>query len=320
MSGSPSVTAFAPGSVGNLICGFDVLGLALEGPGDRVTARLREEPGVGLRSVSGDGGRIPRDPERNTASVSVAALLERHESATGVALELDKGLPLSGGMGGSAASAVAAVLAADALLGLGSEPEELLECALAGERAAAGSAHPDNVGPSLRGGIVLVRREARRALVPLPVPDGLSVALLHPWIELRTSEARDLLPRSVSLEDAVGQWGDTAALVAGLFRDDWDLMSDALQDRIAEPTRSGRIPGFTAMREAATEAGAVGFGVSGAGPSVVALCRGLEAARRTGERLAETFSEHSTARSDLHVGRVPTQGARVVERTGMEVA
>lgn len=320
MSPAPSVTVFAPGTVGNLICGFDILGLALERPGDRVTAHRREEEGVGLRSVSGYDGRIPRDPKRNSAGVSVAALLERAGSGAGVDLELEKGLPLSGGLGGSAASAVAAVVAADALLGLETGPEELLACALEGERTASGSAHSDNVGPSLRGGIVLVRRGARRPLISLPVPDGLSVALLHPRIELRTREARAVLPDAVPLNEAVGQWGDTAALVAGLFRQDWDLIADSLRDRVAEPARSGRIPGFVALREAALEAGALGFGISGAGPSVVAVCRTLDDARRAGDRLLRTFARESSAEADIHVSRVPDAGARIVERSGAEVA
>ena len=320
MSPTPSVVAYAPGSVGNLICGFDVLGLALESPGDRVTARLREEPGVGIRSISGDGGRIPRDPARNSAAVAVAALLEGSGSSAGLELDLEKGLPLSGGMGGSAASAVAAVVAADALLELDAGPEELLSWALEGETVASGSAHSDNVGPSLRGGIVLARRGARRPLVELPVPPGLSVALLHPQVELPTRAARAVLPRSVPLDDAVGQWGDTAALVAGLYREDWDLVADSLTDRVAEPVRADRIPGFAGLRTAALDAGAVGFGISGAGPSVVALCRSLDDARRVGERLIETFEAESSAGARLHVCSVPERGARVVETTGEEAA
>lgn len=321
MSRAPSVTAFAPGSVGNLICGFDVLGLALESPGDRVTARAREEPGVGLVRVSGDGGRIPREPERNSASAAVRELLERAGEPRGVELELEKGLPLSAGMGGSAASAVAAVVAADALLGLGAGADELLEAALAGERAAAGSGHRDNVGPALHGGIVLVRGgAARRRLVSLPVPEGLSVALLRPHLELATRDARAALPETIPLEDAVGQWGDTAALVAGLYRGDRDLIADALRDRVAEPARSGLIPGFGALRAAALEAGALGFGISGAGPSVVAVCRSPAGARRVGEALADAFAAETSGEADLHVCRVPGAGARVVGRSEAEVA
>lgn len=321
MEGS-SVTAYAPGSVGNVVCGFDVLGLALERPGDRVTARPREDSGVVIASVTGDEGRIPTDPERNSASVAVAALLDRAGVEAGVELSVEKGLPLSGGMGGSAASAVAGALAVDALLGLESSSESLLEAALEGERVAAGSAHADNVGPSLLGGIVLARSSERRRLVRLPVPEGLSVALLHPHVELPTSEARAVLPERVPLEVAVQQWGDTAALVAGLYRNDWDLISDALEDRIAEPVRGARIPAFAEMRLAALEAGALGFGISGAGPSVVALCRSTSDARRAGEALLEAFRGATAAESeaDVYAGPVPERGARIVDPPGEEAA
>lgn len=320
MTAARSVTAFAPGSVGNVVCGFDVLGLALGGPGDRVTAVRRDAAGVELRSITGDDGRLPRSSGRNSATVAVQALVDRVDPGAGVELELEKGLPLSAGMGGSAASAVAAVVAAADLLGVNATGEDLLACALEGERAASGSLHPDNVGPSLSGGIVLVRRQAARPLVPLPIPDGLSVALLHPPVELRTSEARSLLPETIPLEQAVAQWGDTAALAAGLFREDWELIGDAMNDRVAEPARSGRIPGFAAMKAAALEAGAVGFGISGAGPSVFALCRSLEVARGAAAAMAAAFPEPGEDGLDLHVCRVPGRGARIVERRKIEPA
>lgn len=313
MSGSRAVTAFAPATVGNVVCGFDVLGLALESPGDRVTARLREGPGVVLTAISGDDGRLSTEAGENAAGAAVRALLDARAVGEGVALELEKGLPLAGGMGGSAASAVAAVVAADALLELGSTPDRLLEAALEGERVAAGSAHPDNAAPALLGGIVLARRGVRRPVVSLPVPPGLSVALLHPRIEMSTREARSALGTTISLEDAVAQWGNTAALVAALFEGDLDLLSDALEDRVAEPVRGPRVPGFGAVKEAALAAGALGCSLSGAGPSIVALCREPDEARSVGAAMRERFTDAADVPADLHLSPVGRRGARVLE-------
>lgn len=319
-SAAASVTAFAPATVGNVICGFDVLGLALDRPGDRVTAVRREGAGVVIGKISGDEGRIPREARRNSAGVAAAALLERYAVEGGVGLELEKGLPLSGGMGGSAASAVAAVVAVDALLEIGADDGVLLECALKGEEMASGSAHADNVAPCLLGGIVLVRDGARRPAVSLHVPPGLSVALLHPRVEVATRDARAVLPETVPLADAIAQWGSTAALVAGLYREDLELIADSLVDRVAEPVRSGQIPGFEGVRGAAMGAGAVGFGISGAGPSMMALCGSLDEARAVGDEMKRVFDAEESVDADLYVSPVSIGGARVVDSGGQEAA
>ncbi|MFW5904890.1 MAG: homoserine kinase [bacterium] len=314
-----SVTAFAPATVGNVVCGFDVLGLALDEPGDRVTAVRRDEPGVDIVRIRGDDGRIPREADRNSAGVAAAALLERHDLKEGVGIDLEKGLPLSGGMGGSAASAVAAVVAVNALLDLGADDSILLECALEGEKVASGSAHADNVAPCLMGGIVLVRRGARRPAVSIHVPPGLSVALLHPRVEVATRDARAVLPEAVPLGDAITQWGNTAALVAGLYREDLELIADALVDRVAEPARSGQVPGFEAVRRAAMEAGAVGFGISGAGPSMMALCGSVEGARTVGAAMEGAFVQKAISgagEAELFVSPVSIGGARVLDSDG----
>lgn len=313
-------TAFAPATVGNVVCGFDVLGLALSEPGDRVTAALREEEGVAIGAVTGDGGRIPREAHRNSAGVAAAALLDRGGIREGVELRVEKGLPLSGGMGGSAASAVAAAVATAALFGLESDESLLLECALEGEKVASGSAHADNVAPCLLGGIVLVRSGVRRPVVSLPVPAGLSVALLHPRVEVATRDARAVLPDAVPMADAVCQWGNTAAFVAALFREDLGLMADALVDRVAEPARSPQIPAFAVVRESALEAGAVGFGISGAGPSMMALCGSPEEARRVGGEMARAFESAASVEADLFVSPISVGGARVVDSGGHETA
>lgn len=312
MSPERAVTAFAPATVGNVICGFDVFGLALEAPGDLVTARRLPSGGVSVAGIRGDGGRLPRDPRKNSAAIAARALLEATGRQDGLEISIEKGLPLSGGMGGSAASAVAGAVAADAALGTKAGSHVLLQCALEGEAAASGGAHLDNIAPALLGGIVLVRPGSARAAIPLPVPRELHVALLHPDVELRTREARAVLGDTVPLKDAVAQWGDTAAFVHALHTGDWDLLRESLVDRVAEPKRAGRIPSFAAVREAALAAGAVACGISGAGPSMVALCRGAEVGSRAGEAMLAAFRAAGGPSATLHLSPVATGGARLV--------
>jgi homoserine kinase len=311
MSREAVATAFAPATVGNVICGFDVFGLALEAPGDRVTARLTSVPGIRIAGITGDGGRLPTDPDRNSATVAIRALLGAVERADGIEVSIDKGLPLSGGMGGSAASAVAGVVAADALLGTGAPTELLLRCAVEGESSASGGAHLDNVAPALLGGLVLVRASRLREFVRLPVPEGLHIALLHPEVEVSTREARKALGTTVPLGDAVIQWGNTAAFVHALHTADWELLGDSLEDRIAEPRRARLIPGFAAVRRAAVAAGAVACGISGAGPSMLSICRSAETAATVGNAMASAFGRETSLGASLHVSPVAEGGARV---------
>lgn len=315
MNNRDHCTAFAPGSIGNLACGFDVLGLALEGPGDEVTARLTDHPGVRIRSVQGDQGRLSTDIAKNSAGTAAQAVLDETGARTGVQLDLRKGLPLAAGMGGSAASAVAAAVAVDHLLGNRLPLDSLLRCALAGEEVAAGEGHPDNVAPSLLGGLVLVPSWEPLRAIELEVPRELFAVHVHPHMEIETSGARKVLGGDVSLRDAVAQWGNTAALVAGLFREDWDLIARSVEDRIAEPLRAPAVPGFTEVKAAALNAGALASSLSGSGPSLFALCRGRDRAEAVGERMVEAFLRAADLESDLIVspGRAP--GARIVPPT-----
>lgn len=313
MSRPLEVRATAPASIGNLAVGFDVLGAALGAPEDTVVVRRRCDPGVVVSRVTGDGGRLPRDASRNTAGVAVAALLERRGGGVGVEIELEKGVPLAGGMGSSAASAVAAVVAADRLLDSRLTAVELLACALEGERAACGAAHPDNAAPALLGGIVLSRPGAPPEPVRLPVPEGLAVALLHPPVELATRESRRAVPASLSLETAVAQWADLGAFVAALFRSDWDLLGRAFADRVAEPARAPLLPGFRAVQRAALDAGALGCSLSGAGPAVFALCRGVDRAAGVAGAMAAALHAATGLDGGVWSGPVPRTGARVRE-------
>ena len=318
MSVPDECRAFAPGSIGNVGCGFDVLGLALEGVGDEVLARKTETSGVEITAIRGDGGRLPRDAGRNTAGAAAEAALALADAPFGVALEVRKGLPLAAGMGGSAASAVAAVLAVNGLLGSSLSPEALLQCAIAGESVASGTA-PDNAAASLLGGLVLVPAWNPLRIIPLDVPADLFSVHIHPHMEVETAGARAILGKTVALQDAVAQWGNTAALVAGLFRGDWEIIGRAVEDRVAEPLRSPGVPGFALVKEAALNAGAVACSLSGSGPSLFALCRSRNRAQAVGEAMVEAFLSSAGMASDLLVSSGRAPGARILE-PGEEMA
>lgn len=314
----PSVRVFAPATVGNVACGFDVLGLALERPGDVVVVHPGDRPGVEIVEVTGDGGRLPRGADRNASGLAARAVLRVAglEDSVGLRLELHKGLPLSSGLGGSAASSVAAAVAADAFLETGLDRERLLACAGEGESGGAGAAHLDNAAPCLYGGICLVLHggdHGSHRVVELPVPAGLSVAVVHPHLEVETAEARRLLGDTVRLSDAVLQWGNTAGLVAALYQGDLELLGRTLVDHVAEPRRAGLVPGFREARRAALEAGALGGSLSGSGPSVFALCADLATAARAGDAMAARFGELGIP-CDIHISPVAPQGARVLDR------
>jgi homoserine kinase len=302
-----AVTAYAPGSASNLGPGFDCLGLAFTGKGDRVTARRAAELGVKVIAVS--DARIPKDADRNTASIAARAVLNRAGSSAGIELEVQKGLPLAGGMGGSAASAVAGAVATDALLGSRLGQEELLACALEAEAAVAGR-HLDNLAPALYGGAVLVVGIDPPKLTRLNVHANVGIVLVTPAYEVRTAEARAALPAQVPRGDAIAQAGHFARLVLGLERGDPELLRSCMEDRIAEPARRGMFPGFEQARAAALAAGAHGACVSGAGPTALALCEAKNA-EKVGAAMASAYGAagHEAA---VHVAQVDAHGARLL--------
>jgi homoserine kinase len=306
-----SVTAFAPATVSNVACGFDVLGFALDTPGDEVTARLTGT-GVRIDDILGDGGRLPRDAAKNTAGIAALALLTTLGERRGVALTISKGLPLSSGLGGSAASAAAAVVAVDAILGSRVSIETLITCALEGERLGAGSAHADNIAPSLYGGLVLVRCPSPPDVVRLPVPAGLTAVVVHPHLEIETARARALIGDTVRLADAVRQWANLGALVDGLHRGDFSLISRSLEDFIAEPRRASLVPGLAAIKRAALDAGALGCSLSGSGPAIFALCANPEAARRVAGAMTVAVRAEIGGDVQTYVSPIASQGARVL--------
>jgi homoserine kinase len=306
-----TVTAFAPATVSNVACGFDVLGFALREPGDRVTARLAGS-GVHIEHIEGDGGRLPRETSKNTASVAVLTLLARLGQSKGIALTIEKGLPLSSGLGGSAASAAAAVVAVNALLETAAPTELLISCALEGERLGAGSAHADNIAPSICGGFVLVRRATPPDVVRLPVPAGLTAVVVHPDLEIETARARALLGDTVALGDAVRQWANLGALVHGLHKGDFALISRALEDTIAEPRRAPLVPGLAMIKKAAVDAGALGCSLSGSGPSLFALCASPDVAPKVAAAMSAAVRAHIGGEPQTYTSAVGERGARIV--------
>ncbi len=308
-----AVRVFAPASVSNLGCGFDIFGLALEHPGDEVVVRATEGSGIVSVSVSGDGGRVPTDPERNAAALAVQGVLDRTGSEAGVAIEVRKGIPLASGLGGSAASAVAGAVAADALLGGGLDQTALLECAMIGERKGSGADHADNAAPSLAGGFVLVLPGRPPEMVALPTPGDLVLAIVHPALEVETRRARTILGDTIPLEAGVEQWGNAAGLVAGLMTDDWELIARCMRDAVAEPVRAKLVPGFETVRDCALAAGAAAAGLSGSGPTLFAICRGREAAEAVALDMAGAFRDEVGVESDIVISSVNREGARILE-------
>ncbi|MBL8860376.1 MAG: homoserine kinase [Planctomycetes bacterium] len=301
-------TAFAPASVGNVGVGFDVLGHALGGVGDRATVRRTSSGRVAIRAIRGVVTELPSQAEKNTAGRALLSLLERVPRGTGFDLELEKGVALGSGMGGSAASAVAALVAANATLDAALPDEALYECALDGEAVASGSRHGDNVAPILLGGLVIA--PARGAPVRVPVPDELWCALVHPHHVLETRRARAALAGHYELHAFVEQSEHLALVLAGCFTGDFALIRRGLSDVLIEPRRAPLVPGFTAVKAAALAAGALGASISGAGPSVFAWCQGRATAERATRAMQSAFRAAGLD-ADVHVSPVDAPGARV---------
>lgn len=306
-----SVAVFAPATVANLGVGFDILGMALDAPGDIVHATYREQPGAALTSISGDGGHLPRAAGRNTACIAAQITLERLGASGGVSLRLEKGLPLASGLGSSAASAAAAAVAVNELFGAPLGRDDLLAACVEAEASVSGR-HADNVAPALWGGIVLVMSAEGRAVYPLPIPDELVLALVTPDVAVPTAHARAVLPARVSMHDLVRQTALVAALVHALHSRDLALLAQTVeQDPIVTPARAKLIPGFDRACAAAHEAGALGTLISGSGPTLCALCDTPATARAAADAFAATYDALGVA-SRAFTARPSPQGARVI--------
>ena len=310
MSAAQWAAAFAPASVGNVAIGFDILGFAVDALGDRVTVSRSARPGVTITAVSGIAGELPTDPAQNTAGRALQAMHAALAPSFGFEMRIEKGIPLGSGLGGSAASAVGAVVAANALLERPYEPIDLLKFAMQGEAVASGSLHVDNISPSLFGGLVLTVGIDHPRVKRIPVPPGVCAVLIHPHMFLATRQARAILKRDVPLADFVWQTANLAGFISGCYTNDLDMIRASFEDVVIEPQRQALIPGFAAVRAAALAAGALGCSISGAGPTLFAWALETQAQAVLAAMRAPLVA--TGAQVDEWVVDLNREGARVV--------
>lgn len=305
------VTAFAPATVANVGIGFDILGHTVEAVGDHVRLQRIEERTVRIRAITGVAGELPVEPERNTAGRAIQALHEALALPYGFEMSIDKGIPLSSGMGGSAASAVAAVVAANALLDEPMTRLQLLKFAMQGEIVASGSVHVDNIAPSLFGGLVLTVGIDHPRVKQIPVPKSIRCVLVHPHMYLGTREARAILKTDVTRSDFVWQSANLAGFISGCYSNDLEMIRDSFDDVIIEPQRQSLIPGFKEVKRGAMSAGALGCSISGAGPAVFAWSE-IQHAEAVRGAMVAAFAAHGLA-TDHWISPIKNVGARVVK-------
>lgn len=307
------VTAFAPASVSNVACGFDTFGFAINGPGDIVKASVAKDfTGVKIKKITGDNGRLPLDGKKNTAGIAVDKLLKIAKSQAGVELQIEKKMPFASGLGSSAASAAAAVRAVNILLDLNRSEKELLSCIIESEKSISGTAHADNAAPSLMGGFVVVRSVKPVDVLTVPVPDNLFYAIVHPQVEVNTSQARQAMPIIIPLKTAIQHWSNTAALVHALHVGDLKLMARSMVDLIAEPVRSQWIPCYNEVKKAALKNGALACNISGSGPSIFAFCDNEEKAEKISEVMKCVFDKENIACTPFY-GKIRKSGSEIIE-------
>ena len=312
------ITVFAPATVANLACGYDILGLAIEAPGDEITVKLNHSGLITITKIKGDNGLLPLDPKVNSVTVAAQALWDDCKTQFkdqwqdfGAEFTIHKKMPFGSGMGSSAASAVAGAYAANAILGSPLSKRQVLPYAMLGEQAADGSYHADNVAPSLFGGISLIRSNPELDIVELPVPTDLWVTVVHPKIEILTKDARDILPAEVDLNKASQQLGHLGGFIASLYTDDKALMKRSLRDELIAPKRSTLIPHYAEIQEAAMQNEALGFNISGAGPSVFALSESEETANTIAQAITKIWQDLNPS---VYISAVNTKGATVISQ------
>ncbi|SOE23030.1 homoserine kinase [Spirosomataceae bacterium TFI 002] len=308
---SDSIHIFAPATVANVACGFDIFGLAVDSPGDEVIVSKRNDSKIVITKITGDEGKLTLDPFQNTVSVPVIKFLEKIGSQQGFDIKLHKKMPLGSGLGSSSASAVAGVFAANELLGKPLETEKLLPFSMEGERIACGSAHADNVAPALLGGFVLIRSYDPLDVVKISTPDNLWVSIVHPDVEVNTKDARFILRQEVEFGKAIAQMGNVAGMIAGLTTSNYALIGRSMTDYLIEPKRSILIPGFAEVKAAAIASGALGCSISGAGPSIFAFSEGQAQADKTAQAMCEAFNAIDI-NTNHFVSKVNQNGPRVL--------
>ncbi len=311
MISKESIKVFAPASCANVSCGFDILGFALEKPGDEVILHKSNKLGISIREITGDHGKLPHDVKLNTASVAINSIMHSLDINYGVEITIHKRMSLYSGLGSSAASSVAAVYGLNALFNLGLSKQELIYHAMQGEFVASKAIHADNVAPSMIGGFTLIRSYSPLDIVQIPSPTNLYYTIIHPDLEVSTKIARQILKKQVFLADMITQTANLGGLIAGLCTNDYKLIGRSLNDVIVEPIRKFLIPKFDELKDVALNTGALGFGISGSGPSLFTLNDNLETAIRVGQEMQKTLKKYNLT-NQVYSGKINATGAIVV--------
>ncbi|MDO6675652.1 homoserine kinase [Tenacibaculum sp. 1_MG-2023] len=301
---------FSPATVANVSCGFDALGLALETVGDTMTFTKTITKGVKITKIT--GADLPSDPQINAAGVVALAMLEKHPVDFGIDITIHKGYTPGSGLGSSAASAAGAAFGVNQLLENSFSPLELTQFAMLGEEATCGTPIADNVSAAIYGGFTLVRSYKPLSIVKIPVPADLRVVAIHPQVEVKTKDARAVLPKEVPLKDAVTQWANVGGLISGLHANDYQLIADSLTDIIVEPARKHLIPHFDDVKQAAIEAGALGAGISGSGPTIFTLCKGDTTAENVYKTIQNTY-QNKQIDFNMILSKINTEGIKILE-------
>jgi homoserine kinase len=303
------IKIFCPATIANLNCGFDVMGLCLEGIGDEMVFKKVTEKGIRITKIT--GADLPLEAEKNVAGVAALALVNAVNPDFGFEIEIHKKIKAGSGIGSSSASAAGAVYGINELLGRPFTKHELVDFAMKGEALASGCEHADNVAPCLLGGFTLVRGYNPLDIIKIESPSEIYAVVLHPHIEVKTSDSRAVLSPTIPLKAAITQWGNLGGLIAGLYTKDYDLIGRSLQDVIVEPARKHLIPNFDEVKNGALEAGALGAGISGAGPSIFALCKGQAAAENVAYAMSNAYLETGIP-FDIHLSKVNDEGVKTI--------
>lgn len=304
------IKIFSPATVANVSCGFDVLGLALDTIGDEMIIRKIPKKGIQINEISNQN--LPLETDKNVAGVAALALLSEIDINFGFEIQINKKIKPGSGIGSSAASSAGAVWGINQLLNNPFNNLDLVRFAMEGEKLASGEIHADNVAPAIFGGFTLIRSYTPLDIIKIPTPKDLIVAIFHPQIEVKTSDARKLLSETISLKDATKQWANVGGLISGLHTSDYDLIGKSLQDYVAEPVRSKLIPSFSTIKQACLEAGALGCGISGSGPSIFALCKGDKIALEVSKAMKAVYNKIGIA-YNLHVSQVNNKGIKILD-------
>jgi homoserine kinase len=307
------IKIFCPATIANLNCGFDVIGLCLDTIGDEMIIRKSSQKGIKITKIT--GADLPFENEKNVAGVAALAIykeaINRDSFNHGFEIEIHKKIKAGSGIGSSSASASGVVFGINKLLDKPFSDKELLEFAMQGEALASGGFHADNVAPALLGGIILIRGYNPIDYIKIESPSELVAVVLHPLIEVKTSDSRAVLPKEIPLKTAITQWGNLGGLIAGFYTQDYELIGRSLQDAVAEPHRKSLIPNFDAVKNAAIQNGALGSGISGAGPSIFALCKGNEIAQKVANAMRENY-KNTGIEFDIHISKINSEGVKII--------